>query len=407
MRRLLIIVVSVIVLAGGAAAYYYFFANTPSVAVAPPGSAGLPTAGNASSTAASGGFGIASSTPSAPVSVSARLVEISAGPVVAGEAVTDASSTPASPATGVASSTAGAAVHYIERESGNVYTYLAATGASTRTSNKTVPGIESATWLSNASLAFVRYLSGNDFSIINTYGLPADGAGGFFLPQGIVDIAASGSNILTLASGVNGSVASFERADGTHALQAFSTPLTALRVSFAGKGKYLAFTKPSASLAGDAFLVNGAGQFSRIAGPLNGLVALASPSGAWVLVSYSQNGIMYMELVNMSDGTTTPLPISTIADKCVWTADSTAVYCGVPENPPTDAQYPDDWYQGVIHFSDRIWKIDVAGRYAQMVLDFPKEANSMLDATALAIDPAKTALVFMNKNDDSLWLYRL
>jgi hypothetical protein len=120
----------------------------------------------------------------------------------------------------------------------------------------------------------------------------------------------------------------------------------------------------------------------------------------------SENGAMTTELVNTKDGTVLPLPIGTIADKCVWTSDDAAVYCGVPADPPRGS-YPDDWYQGAAHFSDRIWKIDVAGRYASLVLDFSTDAGASLDAEALAIDPAKTMLVFVNRNDGSLWTYRL
>ena len=76
-------------------------------------------------------------------------------------------------------------------------------------------------------------------------------------------------------------------------------------------------------------------------------------------------------------------------------------------NPPAGFNYPDDWYQGVVPFNDRIWKIQVAGRYAQLVLDFPTETKGVLDAEALAIDSLNSVLVFVNKNDGSLWSYQL
>ena len=210
-----------------------------------------------------------------------------------------------------------------------------------------------------------------------------------------------------LASGVNGSIASLSRADGTRPSEIFTTPLSSLRISFAGKNKYLAFTKPTATLSGSAFVVDGTGSFSRVARPLNGLVARASSSGTWVLVSHTLGNKMQMNLINTTTGDFLPLPVATIADKCVWTADESAVYCGVPTNPSENAQYPDDWYQGAVSFSDRIWKIDVAGRFAQFVLDFSKETNAILDAEALALDPLNTVLVFINKNDGSLWSYSL
>jgi len=402
MRRALIIIAIILVLLGiGVATYFLFFARTAGIVVAPTGRVSLPVAGQ-QEVPDIGIVNTSSTTPViAPVPVSARLVKISAGPVVLGEVLVDI------PAKN-ASSSPDVAINYIERESGNVFSYLTNTKTITRTSNKTIPGIQSASWLPNASLAFVRYLSGTDFSTINTYALPANGVGGFFLPQNLADIAVSSTSVLTLTSGVNGSVASLERTDGTHAISIFSTPLSALRVSFAGKNQYLAYTKPSATLPGYAFLVSGTGRFSPVVGPQNGLVALASPSGKWVLVSYTLVNAMQMTLINTVTGETFPLPVATIADKCAWMADDSVIYCGIPMNPPADIAYPDDWYQGAVHFSDRIWKIQVSGRYAQLVLDFPKETNDdSLDAEAMAINSFGTVLSFVNKNDGSLWGYSL
>ena len=116
---------------------------------------------------------------------------------------------------------------------------------------------------------------------------------------------------------------------------------------------------------------------------------------------------MGMEVVNTATGVAFPIPVATIADKCVWTSDDSVIYCGIPMNPDASHRYPDDWYQGAAPFSDRIWKIDVAGRYAQLTLDFSQANRGNLDAEALAIDPSRTVLVFVNKNDGSLWSYSL
>lgn len=398
MRRTLIIAAVVLALLGiGAVVYFYFFAPSAVTVTVPVGGA-LPIARE--SAQAPEETPAATTPGGAPVPVSARLVKISSGPVVPGEAVVNVKAANAS-------SSPEVAVSYIERQSGNIFSYKVGAATLTRISNKTFPGIQTAAWLPDASTAFVRYLSGADFSTVNTYALPANGANGFFLPQNLSDIAVASTSVLTLASGVNGSIASLSRTDGTRSATVFSTPLSALRVSFAGKNQYLAFTKPSSKIAGDAFLVDSAGHFSRIAGPKEGLVALASPSGKWILISSTLDDAMRLELVNTATGESLPLPIATIADKCVWAADDSAVYCGVPLNPPFDAEYPDDWYQGAVSFTDRLWKIQVTGRYAQMVLDFSAEAKGSLDATALAVDPAGTVLVFVNKNDGSLWSYRL
>ncbi|MEK7157108.1 MAG: hypothetical protein AAB709_00970 [Patescibacteria group bacterium] len=400
MQRALIISISVLVIIGViVGAYFYFFTGSASVTVAPRG-ASLPIAGQGTSGANEITPLTPNPNPSAPVTVSGRLVQISQGPVVPGIAVVDIKAINAS-------SSPEVSVNYIERESGNVFSYLTRAKTLTRINNKTLPGIQSAQWLPDGSAAFVRYLSGADFSTINTYALAATSTSGFFLPQNLSSISVSSTGLLTIASGVNGSAVSLGRIDGTRSSTIFTTPLTALRVSFAGKNQYLAFSKPSAALSGDAFLVDSTGHFSRIAGPRNGLVALASPSGKWVLVSYVQGTTMQMELINAATQLSITLPVATIADKCVWTADGESIYCGVPQNPDVSRAYPDDWYQGAVQFSDRIWKIQVAGRYAQLVLDFSQSAEGNLDAEALAINPVGTVLVFVNKNDGSLWSYAL
>lgn len=404
MRRIIIIIIVLTLTGVGIGAYFTFFANSATVVVAPGGDTSLPVAGQTAPNTiggASGGEPVFSSSPNAPVTVLPRLVQVSAGPVVPGEVFVTVKAQNAS-------SSPDVAVQYIEQGSGNVFSYLTRAGTITRINNKTIPGIQSATWLPNASLALVRYLSGADFSTINTYALAATSTGGFFLSQNLSDIAVSPTRVLTLSSGVNGSIGSVSNLDGSHPSTVFTTPLTSLRVSFAGKNQYLAFPKPSATLAGDAFLIDGTtGRFSRIAGPHNGLTALASPSGKDVLVSYVLDGVIQMELVHIATGAVSALPIAAIADKCVWAADDTSIYCGVPVSPSPSSLYPDDWYQGAVHFSDRLWRIDVNGRYTQMVLDFSQAGKGELDAEALAIDPLNTTLVFVNKNDGSLWSYSL
>jgi hypothetical protein len=397
MRRPLILGVILILLIGaGVFVYVRFFGGANPLVSVP--NISLPGSENATDTTTSSDE-VMGGTEVRPGSQPPRLVQISRGPVVLGSVTTSG------PAVGT--STPPLIVSYIERKSGNVFRYNTKTGGASRTSNRTVPGIMSAAWAPDASSAFVQYLSGNNLSTVNTFSLSANGDDGFFMPQNITSLAVSSSSVLSLATGVNGSVASLARLDGSRATTVFTTPLTQLRVAFAGKGKYLAFTKPTQTLLGAAFLVEGTGQFTRVAGPSAGLVALPSPSGAWLLISTAEQGKLNLYLVNVSTRETLPLPLATIADKCVWAPDETSVYCGVPISPSVSATYPDDWYQGAISFTDRIWKVDVQGRFAQLVLDLNKNIARPTDAVSLSLDSKGQYLTFVNKTDGSLWGYSL
>ena len=207
MRRSLAILAGVSVLAGIGVAIYFYISGNSSIVVAPEGG-GLPTAGQGTFPIPGEEAGGAGEGIDAAIPVSARLVKISGGPGARGEAVVNVP--------GNASSSPETVVSYIERASGNIFTYALQAQTITRTRNRTLPSVQSASWLPDASFAFVRYLSGEGFSTINTYALPADGSlsGGFFLPQNLADIAVSSTSLLLLASGADGSVASLAHPDG-------------------------------------------------------------------------------------------------------------------------------------------------------------------------------------------------
>jgi len=399
-RTVVIVATTAVLLIGGAAGvYFYFFTGNDNVTVSPTGNATLPGAGQATDSGSPGSNTISGGAVGEPIKVSSRLVQIDQGPIVPGEAI---SIVPAANA----SSSPDLGVHYIKRENGNVFLYRIKAGTLTRTSNKTVPGIQRAVWLPDASAAIVQFLSGTDFNTINTYRLSADGSNGAMMAGNIVEVQTGPSGILSLTSNANGSVGTISSLDGSKSSRAFSTPLGSIRTQIVGD-TYLITTKASGTLPGNAFAVSTDGTVRHVFGPQKGLSALSSPSGKWLLVSHVDGPALRLELLNTATGAITQLPLSTLADKCVWTADESSAYCGVPVSINTTYLYPDDWYQGAAHFADRIWKIDVKGRYASLVLDFSKETKSDLDATALAVDVNDQNLVFLNKNDGSLWAYQL
>ncbi|MBX4209391.1 hypothetical protein KW799_01730, partial [Candidatus Parcubacteria bacterium] len=105
--------------------------------------------------------------------------------------------------------------------------------------------------------------------------------------------------------------------------------------------------------------------------------------------------------------TTSVLPLKTLAPKCVWSnKEKTVVYCGVPTIVPSGT-YPDDWYKGIAHFADKLWKINVKTQETDLILDPAAETLSDIDMTNLTIDPTDSFIAFTNKTDMSLWLYRI
>lgn len=341
--------------------------------------------------------------------IAPRLIRITESPIALGMAIFELPSqvVPAETASGTPQTLPGdVEIRYIDRASGNIYAYRFYDRTLERIANRTLPGVQEASWLDDGSLAYTRFISGSDGADrVETYALPASGEGGYFLERGLSQASVIGTTTLfTLMPSTAGSVGTVSSADGTNSRTLFSSPLASLIVHLSN-GPFMAHTKASASLDGYAFTIGAGGQFSRILGPLRGLSILPSPSGSLVLYTYMDGRTLRMSVLDRADGTSTALPIATLAEKCTWSSDSRAIFCGVPRG--VSGALPDEWYQGVISFSDRIWRIDMDGRVATLLIDPATSGEATIDMTGLKTDGRNDILTFRNRIDGSLWAYDL
>jgi hypothetical protein len=122
-----------------------------------------------------------------------------------------------------------------------------------------------------------------------------------------------------------------------------------------------------------------------------------------VLFSYIENRSVKLSFLDRSDGSVTALPIATLAEKCVWGDGEAYFYCGVPQS--TAGNVPDDWHQGALSFTDRLWRVDVEARLAEYLINPSTASGVDIDMVGLALDPRNDVLVFKNKTDGSLWMY--
>lgn len=298
-------------------------------------------------------------------------------------------------------------VRFIDRASGNVYAFVAGERTLTRISNRTLPGVQTASWVGDGSRAYVRFLAaGEEGERVDTYALPADGQGGFLLESNLDQALVAGtSTLVTVFAGSTGSVGTIANADGTNQRTLFSSLLSSL-VVHPTRGNLFGMTRPSAYIDGYAFEINrSTGVFSRILGPLRGLSVLPSPNGSRLLYSYTEGNTVRLRVLDTGSRTSTALPVGTMVEKCVWTSDSTQVYCGVPLS--VQGVQPDFWYQGATRFSDRIWRIDMTERIASLVIDPNEVGGVVVDTAALAVDPVGDVLVFMDRHTGALFSYDL
>ncbi len=414
MKRLFIIIATIVVVIGVGAALYFFV-------LAPKD--GTLTVGNPFSETGSGNVSPSGDLPTdgvlsnAGTQLAPRFVKITDGPVARG-AVAFGIQIPVEGGTalnlGTTTSTTtppatkpDVEVHFIDRASGNVYAYVAKERTLTRISNKTLPGIQHASWAPDGTQAFAQFLaaSGGDEQL-STYALTARGGDGYLLENGLAEAQVIGSSTLfTLFSGSTGSVGTLSRMDGSNSRTLFSSVLSAITVH-GTSGNLFATNKPSSELDGYAFQIDRtSGGFSRILGPFRGLSVLPSQNGRSLIYSYTNGGTYSLRTLDVATRSSTALPVATLTEKCVWSASGLAIYCAVPTN--LAGNQPDSWYQGATVFTDRIWKIDLTDRTATLVLDPEEIGKVSVDAVNLTVDPIEDFLVFTDKHTGALYSFDL
>lgn len=415
MKRLFIIIATIVVVIGIGAALYF-------LVLAPKD--GTLTVGNPFSGTGSGDVAPSSDLPTdgmlsnAGTQLAPRFVKITDGPVARGAVAFgiqipieggDAVNLGTTTATTTAriQTKPDVEVRFIDRASGNVYAYVAKERTLTRISNKTLPGIQRASWTPDGTQAFAQFLaSGGGDEVVNTYALTARGGDGYLLESGLASAHVIGSSTLfTLFSGSTGSVGTLSRMDGSNSRTLFSSVLSALTVH-GTSGNLFATNKPSSELDGYSFQIDRtSGGFSRILGPFRGLSVLPSQNGRSLIYSYTSGGTYSLRTLDVATRSSTALPVATLTEKCVWSASGLAIYCAVPTN--LAGNQPDSWYQGATVFTDRIWKIDLTDRTATLVLDPEEIGKVSVDAVNLTVDPLEDFLVFTDKHTGALYSFDL
>lgn len=311
---------------------------------------------------------------------------------------------------------AGAAsttVRYIERSTGHIYEIEPNGQNRKRLSNTTILKTFESFWSFNANKAILQYfetdqtyLSVKTFSaIIPSQGATTTAVSGMFLPQSITAVAISPEEekifYLDSTEGkTTGVVADFENKKQS---KIFSTTFGEFSAGWPSKNLITLLSKPSATALGFFYSLDSrTGEFKRILGDIKGLTALMSRDGENVIYSQSADKNIETKIFNLKNKEITSFSLTTLPEKCAWAkTEPIVIYCSVPENLAA-ADYPDEWYQGLISFNDSIWRNNLSLGETILLKD-----NTGLDIINPFLTKDENYFVFTDKNDNTLWSLRL
>ncbi len=179
----------------------------------------------------------------------------------------------------------------------------------------------------------------------------------------------------------------------------FESPLQDIVVLW-GSPIYV-YTTPSAKSEGFVYRVENGGSHNYVTEGKNGLVALRNASH--LIVSASDNSGMGTFILNEGEKTYLTTPV--IPEKCV--SDSVLqpnIICAVPNVIDLES-FPDDWYKGVVSYTDSIVSIDIETGNTTSLIDLLNESGREVDVYKIGKNSGSTKIYMVNKNDNTLWLY--
>ncbi|MEX0932422.1 MAG: hypothetical protein WDZ61_00815 [Parcubacteria group bacterium] len=403
MRKTLTILSIIIVIALTGMAIWYYFFKTPGGVVGNPFNDALPfgsgegmdipTTDNRQLTTEEG-FGVSNGKPVE------SLFQVASSPVAGAVLIGQGAST---------------TVRYVDRATGHIYDTDLATLDTRKVTNTTLPKIYEAVFSSDGNRVIYRSLDergGLENLAITLTPPDSPSIDTLYTSSATVlrgdiqePIAGTGNNLFYIQEDTSSVVTStFE---GTGLRTILSSPFTAWRLNLFGNS-LVAWTKASSNVPGYAYSLNtSTGSLNKLLGPLNGLTVLPNPRGERVISSYNDSGVLRLVVKNIQSEAVYELSPSTLAEKCVWGRATIAlVICGVPTNGVGGGE-PDNWYKGITHFSDRIWKFDT-DTTETIIESEPKSVYGVdIDATNLLLSQDDGYLIFINRNDLSLWALKL
>lgn len=305
------------------------------------------------------------------------------------------------------SSTTPEHVLYVEAGTGHIYRIDLESGEEIRVSNVTIPQASKAAFSPDASYVAIRsgFSNQNDVafgSLDDTSTLSSQ-----VLPGVIRDFAFSSRNELLFTEANQSNLTARALQPETRTTRTlFTVPFSAGTVQWSPDPSFAhhLYVSPASSLMGYFYTVQN-GSIAREPIMSRGLMAIANSRFiAYNQLTERQHDSLFFDRVSRE---VSPSPIMTIPEKCTFTtATSSILYCGyqITEYFYT---FPDDWHKGTRSFTDSIWEVDLETGSASQLINPLQVTGREIDIIHMTLAPNGDTLFFTNKNDRTLWMFRL
>lgn len=320
----------------------------------------------------------------------------------------------------------GTSVRYIERGLGYIFETPLDTYSESRIVNEARSGIAEALWGNGGKSVVIRSIDDKNGDAITTHILniapqPTSFTRStsseplktdeFSLPYYIPFMATSedgADKLFYLETGINAAAGSTATFKNTGVSSVFNSSFTEWLPQFPNQSLVTLTTKPSASVLGYLYFLNPKTKsVAKILDGINGLTTLTSHDGKMVLYAETKASGPELSLYDVSKKTTRALNLRSLPEKCAWgNKKTTMLYCAIPGSIPAGS-YPDQWYQGLVSFSDKVVSIDTTNLSQQELFVTKALGAPALDIINPVLSTEDSYFLFMNKISGTPWVYSI
>lgn len=301
-----------------------------------------------------------------------------------------------------ATASTSASTYLVEAGTGHVYAIDIASGAENRISNITVATARQAVVSEDATYVVISQSNSADGLTVISLPHGSTTLDSYQIDADAFTFSLTSDNTLLYAS-YNGSAVIAYAYDLESRVETtlFTLPFreaTILWGSTADSVHY-AYPRTSAQLEGYLYTLK-EGVLGRAPVAGYGLSAIGNSTYALFTARSGEGYRTY--LYETESGAISDVGSSFLPEKCTFYG--TGALCGLSiESYNEDS--PDSWYSGEVSYSDELWYLDLTTNESFYVLGLESDSGRRLDVVSPQIMRDAAAAFFINKTDQSLWIY--
>ena len=297
-------------------------------------------------------------------------------------------------------------VLYVEAGTGHVFSIDLETGEEERISGTTIPSSQVAAFAGNGDYVMVQsgYGANANFTV-GEFSTSSDQLRTSTIFANIISFTGTPSGVFLYAQQTNSSVeVKSYNPETLNTATLFTVPFREASFAWGDDVTDAHYVYPKATSQLEGFLYElKNGVLSRL--PVDGYGMSAVGNDNYVLFSKQTDDGYTSYLYNKITDQINPNLFVQIPEKCTFHSEAGTISICANTERAYSSQMPEAWYAGEVSFSDVLYEVQNDGNLAIRLINTKTATNQNLDVVAIDLGVQDAFIYFMNKNDNTLWLY--